>query len=177
MKENPSIGIPPERPFLNNRGRIFLTTFRNFEEEVTDESKMHEDGFPVRCNCDLVGDTLVISAGDGLFSGAGVVSRISRDRFNVSYMEYTTDKKPYVLTKDAEFSSRVEPETRYQFLQLDKKPSFKVGQQLSGYITMTSSIFYKENFYQSLDTCYVNARLKFTCITMSYEQTRRGGKK
>lgn len=69
------------------------------------------------------------------------------------------------MTEKSEFTDNISVVSKYQYLQLDKEPNYKVGQQLSGYLTLTSNNYFSNNYGEKLDTNFVKAKMKFTCIT------------
>jgi len=68
---------------------------------------------------------------------------------------------------DKTFSDMAKAKSKYQYLVLEQLPAFKTGQQLTGYLTLTSNQFYELIANDRLDSTYVTGRIYFTCNTFS----------
>lgn len=154
-----------KKDFLNNRSRILLTEVANGIETIKDKDKIDKDGFSAQCDCGIFKDTLFINSGIGFFGGAGLSIKVFGNNFQSGFYEYIDDVKPYKLTLTSEYTDDIFVESKYQYLQLDKQPNFKIGQQLTGYLTMTSKEFFENRFGEKLDTNYVKVIMRFTCLT------------
>jgi hypothetical protein len=156
-------GIGAERTsFKQNRGRIFMDSYRNGKIQAKDEAFIM--GLPTPCDCSTRGDTTIVKIALGFFGGFGFTIKIYEDKFESSYFEYTDDVKPYkVNLEDTAFYSHVSVENKYQSLILDVQPSHKVGQQITGYFTFTSNDYYEKLYRDSLDSLYVSGKIYFSC--------------
>ena len=150
--------------YINNRSRLlWLNSINGVEDKnkggaVTDE-------LPALCNCVVLNDTLFINSGFGFFDGAGVVVKANGTKFRSSIYEYTDGQKPYKLTSKSEFTNYIVVNSRFQHLQFESKPDFKLGQQLTGYLTLTSNDYFSQVYENKLNTNAVKVRMKFTCLT------------
>jgi hypothetical protein len=102
----------------------------------------------------------------GFFGGIGFTIKIYENSFVSSYYEYTDDVRPYkVNLNDTAFYSSVTVDNRCQSLILDKEPSHKQGEQITGYLTYTTKEYYERKNVDRLDTIYVSGKIYFTCNT------------
>jgi hypothetical protein len=136
--------------FINNRSRILFTEISNGIESRKDIEKIESDEIPSLCDCGLLKDTLFINSGVGFFGGAGLSIKIYNDEFKSSFYQYIDNVEPFKLSINSE---------------LDKQPDFKIGQHLTGLLTLTSNNFLVNRFGEKIDTNAVKVKMYFTCIT------------
>jgi hypothetical protein len=153
-----------KRSFINNRSRILLVESTNGYEKIKDKDKIEADGFSTFCDCGILKDTIFINSGIGFFGGAGLTIKVYGTQFKSAFYEYTDDVKPYKLTAKSKFTDNVTVDSKFQYLQLDNEPNFKIEQQLTGYLTLTSNNYFSDNYDNKLDTNFVKAKMKFTCL-------------
>lgn len=165
VKADTSQDFITTRDFVNNRSRILLKEVSNGKENIKDEDKIEKDGFSTFCDCGVFKDTLFINSGIGFFGGVGISVKVFSKQFKSAFYEYIDDVKPYKLNKNSEFTDNISIESKYQYLLFDSEPTNKEGQQLTGFLTLTSNDFFENRFGEKLDTNYVKAQLKFTCKT------------
>jgi hypothetical protein len=156
--------------FKNNRARIFMTRYTNGNPGRGDSVL----AFP--CFCAIENDTLYMSMVVGFFGGDGLWIKLNGKDFESGYLTYTDDVKPYKTDlSDTAFYGIIYVNSRFQNLVINKKPTFKTGQQLSGHLTFTTRNYYEKNIGTQLDTAYVAGRLYFTCHTRSSGGKHRWG--
>ncbi len=160
LKGNPLL---QKRAFLDNRGRIYLQAFENGKPAKVDSA--FSRGMPAPCECQVKKDTVFVSMGIGFFGGMGFNVAVFKNSFQSSYYLYIDDVKPYKGNLKDSFSNDLTVKSKYQYLILDNQPTFQEGQQLSGYLTMTSQNYYENSYGNHLDTNYVVSKIYFTCST------------
>ncbi|MEO8404150.1 MAG: hypothetical protein ABI480_06130 [Chitinophagaceae bacterium] len=147
--------------FRNNRSRVFMDSDSN--HRIYDGEKSLTTGMPMPCNCSTTNDSLFVQMVIGFFGGAGFEIALHKDTFLSDFFMYTDDVKPYKSNlQDTAFSSHAIAFSKYQYLLLDKLPTYKPDQQLTGYLTYTSNRFY-ERSGDTLDSTYVTGKIYFTC--------------
>jgi len=149
--------------FRGNRSRILLTEVSNGIETIKDKDE--KDGISTFCKCEMNKDTIIIYSGVGFFGGAAISIKVYNDQFRSSFYEYADDVKPYKLNKNSEFTGEISVDSKLQYLQLDKKPTYKIGQQLTGYLILTSNEYFENRYGEKLDTNFVKVEMRFTCET------------
>jgi hypothetical protein len=160
VKENPLL---QKRSFINNRGRIYLKAFENGKSATVDSA--FYTGMPAPCECLVKDDTVFVNMGIGFFGGMAFNIVITKSDFQSYYYLYIDDVKPYKASLKDSFSNELTVKSKFQHLIIDHKPTFQEGQQLSGYLTMTSASYYEYSYGQKLDTNYVSGKVYFTCTT------------
>jgi len=154
--------LNPSEAFGKNRSRIFMESYSNGKKAPQDSA--FYQGLPTPCYFEMTGDTLVFRVGIGFFGGMGVEIAIFKNKFQSSYFLYTDDVKPYKYNLSEDFTNNIRLKSKYQTLILNEQPTFKAGQQLTGYLTFTSPVFFERSL-QNLDSNYVKGKLYFTCLT------------
>jgi hypothetical protein len=150
--------------FRNNRSRIFMSSYTNDKQDKSDSSFIK--GFPTFCDCFVDNDSLFITMGAGFFGGFGINVKIFQKKFMSDFYEYTDDVKPFKANlSDTTFDSFVTSKSKYQNLILNESPNFKTGQQISGYLTLTSNYYFEKKQDNKIDTHFVICQVYFTCKT------------
>ncbi len=150
--------------YRNNRSRLFLETFSNGKRLLQD-SALHA-GMSTPCNCWLYNDTLNIKIAIGMFGGMGYNIKLYKDGFSSLALLYIDDVKPFKYKlSDKDFTNQLFLRSIEQTLIVDKKPTFKGGQQLTGYLTFTTPLWYENSWGSNIDTNYARGRIYFTCAT------------
>jgi hypothetical protein len=149
--------------FIDNRSRLYLESYTNNIADGNNNDPQHI-GQPMPCNCGMDKDTLFVNMGIGFFGGMGFSIKIFNSHFLANYFEYTDDVKPYKLNLADSSTDEISVPAKYQYLVLDKKPNFKPGQKLTGYLTVTTKPYYVRSVENKYDTSYVTGRIYFTCI-------------
>jgi len=158
--------------FIHNRSRIYMDSDPN--HKLFPGDKDLDKGFPTPCNCVTNGDTLFITMGLGLFGGAGFSIKLFKENFISNFFIYTDDVKPYKShLSDTAFADNAIADNKFQYLIIDKKPTYESNQQLTGYLTYTSNRFYEINTDNGLDSSYVTGKIYFTCLTNRLQDTNR----
>lgn len=150
--------------FIKNRSRIFTQSFSN-GKQTTQDSALYK-GMPTPCYCSFDNDTLKIKVGIGFFGGMGFEIKVFKNYFQSNYFLYIDDVKPYKYNlSDKEFTDNLCMRNKFQSLILNEEPTFKPGQQLTGYLTFTTPNWYENSFGNNFDTNYIKGNLYFTCLT------------
>ena len=146
--------------FRNNRARVWMSDYEN--------GTMDEGDGPVQSSvpsyCFMDKDTLFISMGISWTSGYAFNVKIFGDQFQGSYyLQADGNEKPYKLSTRGPGLNEITIKNKYQSLILDKKPSFKPGEQINGYLTYTTDTYYEKGDENKLNAEYVSGKLYFTC--------------
>jgi hypothetical protein len=158
------------KEFRSNRGRVFAQTWENGKPAEQDESL--STGMPMPCRCYVSNDSIIIDMSIGFFGGASYEILVMKDSFQSQFVTYADNIKPYKSHRDdTAFSGEAVAKSKYQHLLLSEKPTFRPGQQLTGFLTFTTYPYYEEKF-GSLDSIYEAGRIFFTCATRKYSLTR-----
>jgi hypothetical protein len=148
--------------FLHNRSRIYVDSDPH-NKILGGDTGPDKPPIPMPCHCNLMGDTLQVSMILGFFGGVGFELRLYKDQFRSKFLLYTDDVKPFKAhLSDTAFTSELRAVSKFQYLLIDKKPTYKAGQQLTGYFTLTSNRFY-EFSGEKMDSSYVTAKIYFIC--------------
>ena len=154
--------------FKNNRSRIIMRYYRN-NVMVNGELSRYKS-IPMPCDCATSKDTLYVNMTMGLFGGLGYNIKISRKHFESEFFEYTEDIKPFRANlNDTSSASFTNVKSKYQYLILNETPTFHEGQQLTGFLSMTSNTYYLLKDNTGFDSMFVLSKLHFTCITNKYD--------
>jgi hypothetical protein len=156
--------LAQKRKFTNNRSRLFLVTYTDGQPGRGDSV------LSAPCNCLVEKDTLFIRMALGFFGGFIIDIKLYKTMFETRYLVYTNDVRHYKSDlSDTAFNNQAVAKSKFQFLLLDRQPTFKPGQQLNGYLTFTSRNHYRKSVADKMDTAYVTGKIYFTCHT-SQEQ-------
>jgi len=133
--------------------------------QLLDSFDLLKKGLATQCACVTKNDSIFINMPFGLFGGGNFNINIFKNGFTSSYSQYIDDNLKLFKTKIADdFSDNFSVDNKFQFLILDKKPSFKKDERLTGFLTFTTN-YYFEKKGDKLDTNYVKGHLYFTCLT------------
>lgn len=161
IKENTITGFGA---FKINRSRIFADEFINEKKQLKDTSLNH--GLAVPCQCYTKSDTLYIKMEIGFFGGFAFKIKIYGENFESGYLEYTDDVKPYKSNlNDTAFYSYAQVNNKFQYLIIQDKPTFTIGQQIMGLLTFTTNNYYEKTPPNSLNTIFLSGKIYFTCKT------------
>ena len=153
-----------KRDFINNRSRVYMNSYEN--NKITPIDSEFLLGLPTPCDCYIHNDSLTIKMGVGFFGGFGFNIQLSGSNFQSFFYNYIDDVKPYKLNlSDTTLENFIKVKSKYQSLIIDQKPTFKSGQQITGYFTFTSTNYFEQNGNKTFDSNYVNGKLFFTCKT------------
>lgn len=146
-----------ELNFKSNHARMFVESFSNGKSAS-------QDTIPALCFCNVYKDTMFIKFAVGLFGGMGAEVKILPNHFESNYFIYTGGATPYKYNlSDKQFTNQVKLKNKTQSLILSDEPSFKAGQQITGYLTFTTPFWYEKRSGNNIDTNYVKAKVYFTC--------------
>lgn len=167
MKEKkPGKDFPEKRDFKNNRSRLSLEVYRNGTLSPSDSALNR--GLPAQCSCFMVDDTIYIKTFLGFFGGVGVNIKITGKKIDGGVFVFADDVKPYKSApSDTAFQMFVAPDTKYQYMVLDKNPEYKQGEQITGLYKFASEDFYEKKHQGSLDSISIKGSLIFTCTVKS----------
>lgn len=163
-----SSSLLTRRSFIHNRSRMILTRISNGNEPA--KQGQDADTVSMICSCGVLNDTLYITSGIGFFGGISLTVKLFRDEFSAHYYEYTDDVKPFKTAPEASYKRDITVDSKYQYLVLDKMPSFEPDQSVSGYLSMTSRDFYTTHAGNGLDTNSVKVKMHFTCKTRQIQE-------
>lgn len=153
-----------KKDFIHNRSRMFMNSYTDGKANPRDTS--FHSGLPVPCTCTINHDSIFVYMNFGFFGGFGFDIIIAGNQFQSQFFEYTDDVKPYKLSmSDTLFSNFIKVDNVSQTLIFDKKPTFAIGQQITGYLTYSSSSYFEQITANSLENKYVSGSLYFTCKT------------
>jgi hypothetical protein len=159
------INLMPYRNFSTNRSRIYFSSYKENDLELSDSSDLLKEGLATECGCITKNDTIFISMSFGYFGGGGFNINIFKSGFTSSYSQYIDQNLKLFKTKITDdFSDNFSVDNKFQFLILDKNPSLKKDEQLTGFLTFTTNCYF-ERKGDKLDTNYVKGHLYFTCKT------------
>lgn len=151
--------------FKDNRGRMYVDFYKDGRLETGGDSLLRS-GFGTRCYCMMNKDTVFIKMVMGFFGGFGFDIAIFENKFRSSYFSYADDALLYkISTADTVFRRSFMLPNKEQYLILKNKPSFKNGQQLTGYLVFTSADYYEgDGNNNSVPVkMYVTGKLYFAC--------------
>lgn len=147
-----------KRDFIKNRSIVFMQHYVNGKITKVDSTER----LSALCECLVSLDSLFVTSDLG-FERFKI--NVVENDFQSGYFLYTKVAKPYKLHINDNFTYSLTVDNKYQSLTLDKKPSLKEGQQLTGYLEMTSDIYYENTDGDRPGTNYVKAKVYFTCTT------------
>ena len=157
--------LMPYRNFYTNRSRIYFSSYKENDLQWSDSSDLLKKGLATQCDCVTRNDTIFISMAFGYFGGGNFNITIIKNSFTSSYSQYIDQNLKLFKTKITDdFSDNFKVDNKFQFLILDKKPSFKKEEQLTGYLTFTTNHYFEDKV-DKLDTNYIKGHLFFTCKT------------
>jgi hypothetical protein len=166
-KGNPKstlLDVSVKKDYINNRSRIYMNSYTNSIIEPMDSDFTLI--IPTPCDCYIIHDSLFIRMGAGFFGGFRFNIEMSGKNFQSSFYNYIDDVKPYKLNlNDTTLNNYITVKSKYQSLILNHKPTFKVGQQITGYFRFTSTNYFELNANKTFDSTYVDGKIYFTCKT------------
>ena len=157
-----NMGWKKRRDFQKNRSRVLLTENINGKDTLVDKGNFGIDGISSLCECNIKDDTLIIQSALGMhFAPRRIFVKVFKNNFQAFYHKHNDDYfKPFKLSLNSNFTDKVNIESKFQYLQFDKQPNFKLNQQLSGYLTFTSNVFFEKLIHsEKLDRKYVTVKL------------------
>lgn len=154
-----------EDAFKNNRARIYFDSDPNNKIFPGDSL---QNSFPAFCACHLSHDTISIYT--GLYATMAFRAQVLKHKFTSDFVFGTSGVYVYKSNpRDSSFKSEVDVKNKYQYLVFEQAPTFEPGQQLTGYLIITSNRFYELKSNDHLDSTYVIAKIFFTCKTFGKE--------
>lgn len=147
-----------------NRSRYFLTTYKN-NLPIENLYYPRTIDLTTDCNCYVTNDTLNIKMGLNLM-GFKFTLKIFDERFTIHYREnFYFGKKAYKRhLSDTISTEEFNPDFKTAQLIFSKQPSYKIGEQLTGYLKLKTQDYYvqKENLSDS-EKAYLKGEIYFTC--------------
>lgn len=135
--------------YKNNRSRYFMNLYVNNHK---DEDFLNDvDTVTTECNCYLSGDTIKVKMGLWVFGGFMFGINLSKNEFESSYLEDTHKQLIYKTSlRDSILVDNVMVTNEEQALLLEHEPSFKVGEDIMGYLSFKTKTYYRLKEYQSM---------------------------
>ena len=153
-----------KKDFFNNRSRVFLNSFT--DDKLDSNDFFRYKSLPMPCDCYVKNDTVFVDMVIGFLGGSGFNIKIFDKKFQSDFFDYSSDDKIYKLNQtDTAFTSIAIAASKYHSLILKVKPTFKLGQQITGFLTFTSDNWYERSVGDILDRKFVSGKLFFTCQT------------
>jgi hypothetical protein len=156
------------KSFYDNRCKIYLQDTLANKQNNPDDSIIAWRPF---CNCQILNDTIFVIMSNGLMmdSYTACLIKIYKDKFNFQYSAFYMpgDWGVRFLSKenDTDYTPSLNPTTKYQYLVLKKKPSYRPNQQLTGYLSCTINTYIEKSIYEEIKRHSISGRLFFTCKT------------
>ena len=150
--------------FSLNRARLFISAVRNGAIENGDP--MAAKGIPAVCKCYQKEDTISVEFAFGFGGGIAVRQQILGSTFHTNVSVITRHANIYKASlSDKEFKSELTLEPVIENMTLSTKPSMKVGEQLTGFVTVQSKPYFENAGGGKADIVSINVRYFFTCKT------------
>ena len=150
--------------FRNNRSRIFLESFKNGQLQSGGDPGL-ATGLPAPCMCYIDKDTIYIKTWIGFFGAIGFGMKIYKDEFSSQFIIQIDQSDTYkVNLADKNFTGQAIVNSKYQKLVFMTRPSFKLDEQLTGVLEITTNNYYEKK-YDTVDTLSVKGKIYFTCKT------------
>ncbi len=153
-----------KKDFTNNRSRVFMNSYNN--GKINPRDTAFHLGLPIPCDCTVSNDSMFVFMNFGFLGGFGFNIGVVGNKFQSQFFEYIDDVKPYKISiSDTVFNNYIQVDNTTQSLILDKKPTFAIGQQITGFLTFSSSTYVEKTTANSLENKYVSGYSYFTCKT------------
>ena len=158
------------RRYKDNRSRYYLTPYTNGIPEKGTFLGLDADTVTTDCDCILTGDTLNIKMGIWVFGGFAINLQLTGNRFRSIYWEDTHEQKVYRNHPgDTVLADNIQVENAASALVLERKPEYKLGENLLGYFTFTTAGYYKLHYGEGpatgpFDKLKLSGSLHFKCV-------------
>jgi hypothetical protein len=165
-EEKSSLDDLEEDDYRDNRARIYDLSPDSLASSGKADSLAAPYG-TLPCLCMLNKDTLQIQAGAGFFAGGGLTIRISGDTFQsgtYAWME-SAGGNIYRSSLSDTFKRTLDAHARFQYLRLSEQPTFKPGQLLNGYLTMTTQDYWVKEYGDEVKKYTDKNKVLFRCKT------------
>ena len=160
--------------YKENRSRYELQHYKNGRLLAKTENESVLDSAGTECSCILDGDTLKVRMGIWVFDGFAFPIDIVANRFTSSYLVDEHKRKIFKLSNGDSLTDNILVPIVAQQLTLDSLPTFKVGQQLTGYFTFTTTNYLRAADFEEwaakdeyndkdMDTMRTKGVISFTC--------------
>lgn len=150
--------------FSSNRARLFVSGIRN--HKVVKSDPMAAKGIPAVCKCYQEGDTISVEFAFGFGGGIAVRQQLVGSTFHTNISLITRHADIYKASlSDKTFKSELTFEPLKENMTLLTKPSMKIGEQLTGFVTVQSRPYFEDAGDGEADTVSTNVRYFFTCKT------------
>lgn len=159
--------------YKDNRSRYIFAFYKNNEIE---NYTLPKDTLTTECNCFLDNDTIKVKMGMWVFGGFGFDINLQKDGFSATYWEDTHKQKFYKKSlKDSVLTDNVLLTFKEQFLILDTKPNFILGEKILAGLKFKTINYYRSADYEKgmtcdtcsdskMDTMFLDGILYFKCI-------------
>ncbi|WP_153796600.1 hypothetical protein [Foetidibacter luteolus] len=150
--------------FRNNRSRIFMESFENGQLNTGGDSSL-VTGLSAPCMCYTDKDTIYMKTWIGFFGSIGFGVKIFKDDFKSQFIIQIDEPDTYkVNLSDKDFTGQAIVNSKYQKLSFLTRPSFKIDEQLTGILEITTNDYYEKK-HNGVDTLSVKGKIYFTCKT------------
>ena len=158
--------------YKENRSRY---KFRNYKSgKLLDDQTKEMDSIGTACKCILYGDTIKISMGLLVFGGFTFSFNLINNRVASQYTVDEYKEKIYKLTDADSLNAVITIPISKQTLILNHMPTYKIGQQLMGYINFQTDDYLRANNYEegigkdlytekNMDKIHTQGIIRFTC--------------
>lgn len=160
--------------YKENRSRYEFQHFKNGQllDKTQDDSFL--DSVSTECSCVLGGDTLKIGMGILIFGGFAFSVELVDDKFTSSYWLDEYKSKIFKLNNSDSLSDKILIPIVEQQLTLDSFPTYKLEQQLTGYLSFKTANYMRAADFEdwsikdeysdkNMDTMYTKGIIHFTC--------------
>ena len=158
------------RRYKDNRSRYYLTPYTNDALEKGTFLGLDTDTVTTDCDCTVAGNTLNIKMGIWVFGGFAINLQLTGNTYRSIYWEDTHEQKVYRPEPgDTILTDNIQVENVVSALVLERKPSYKLGENLLGYFTFTTADYYKLNYEEGpatgpFDKLKLRGSLHFKCV-------------
>lgn len=160
--------------YKENRSRYELQHYKNGQLLAKTENESELDSVGTECSCILEGDTLKVRMGIWIFGGFAFPIDLVGNRFTSSYWVDEHKRKIFKLSNGDSLTDNILVPIVEQQLTLDSLPTYKVGQQLTGYFTFKTANYLRAADFEDwaakdeysdkdMDTMYTKGVIRFTC--------------
>jgi hypothetical protein len=160
--------------YEENRSRYEFQDFKNGQlfDKTKNESDL--DSVGTQCSCTLDGDTLKIGMGIWVFGGFAFAVGLVDNKFSSSYWLDEHERKIFKLNNSDTLSDNMLIPIIEQHLILDSFPTYKLGQQLFGYLRFKTANYLRASDFEdwsikdeysdkNMDTMFTEGTIHFTC--------------
>ena len=160
--------------YKENRSRYEFQHYKNGKLLAKTENESELDSVGTECSCFLDNDTLKVRMGIWGFGGFAFPIDIVANKFTSSYLVDEHKRKIFKLNSSDSLTDNIVVPIVEQQLTMDSLPTYKVGQQLTGYFTFKTANYMRAADFEDwaakdeysdkdMDTMYTKGVIRFTC--------------